>query len=64
MLRDAKGGEAEGPEEEGLLSVPPEAFSRSPGPTSWIPTGHLNEQYEFKQNEFATKGRARPVHFN
>ena len=25
---------------------------------------HLNEQYGFKQNEFATKGRARPVHFN
>ena len=30
MLRDAKGGEAENPEEEGLLSVPPEAFSGLP----------------------------------
>ena len=40
MLRVAKGGDVEGPEEESLLSIPPEAFSRSPGPTSWIPEGH------------------------
>ena len=43
----------------------PEVYSKFQVPASIALHGHhLNEQYGFKQNEFATKGRARPVHFN
>ena len=42
----------------------PDVFSHVQAPASIALHGHhLNEQYGFKQNEFATKGRARPDHF-